>query len=29
MIATIPLKPFCTGRLAYSIVFENYAITVL
>ena len=29
MIATIPLKPLCIGRLACSIVFPNPATTVL
>jgi hypothetical protein len=29
MIATIALKRLCTGRLTYSIVFENPATTVL
>ena len=29
MIAIIAMNRLCTGRLAYSIVFKKYAITVL
>ena len=29
MIATIPLKPLCTGRLACSMVLKNPATTLL